>query len=340
MLTMSADRWILLLALCFTRADSNDEHLYEDYHEDNQCETQKLKAPLGSSVFLPCSLSTSSQNWVTWTQGGKAELAKLSFEGRVKFLDPRHGRVKAFPNQVSEGNFSIRIDELNNSDLGSYRCIQGDYCQKVELLADSTLSTEMLLLISISAGVAALILLSVAGYFCCKKCVVPCHNKTQDNANNPVNAGIEGASAPPAPPAAVHGQQIGPDNNSLVYENDDQYFASAAPARHHGGHPGAMQNQPSQAPSGIYPNLSEFKMERVESQRTRMRFHIELINRLRHASLSRHYYVNQGELRKQQAMSTQAENHHRAGVGKKKAKEDGEYKNPIYNRSTDQLNHL
>uniref|UniRef100_A0A3P8U0U8 Immunoglobulin V-set domain-containing protein n=1 Tax=Amphiprion percula TaxID=161767 RepID=A0A3P8U0U8_AMPPE len=49
----------------------------------------------------------------------------------------QHGRVKAFPNQVSEGNFSIRIDELNTSDLGSYRCIQGDYCQKVELFVES-----------------------------------------------------------------------------------------------------------------------------------------------------------------------------------------------------------
>ncbi|XP_023122274.3 uncharacterized protein LOC111566102 isoform X2 [Amphiprion ocellaris] len=188
-LTMSADKWIFLLAFCFMHASSNGEHLYEDYHEDNQCETQKLKASLGSSVFLPCSLSTSSQNWVTWTHNSEAELAKLFFEGRVKFLDPRHGRVKAFPNQVSEGNFSIRIDELNNSDLGSYRCIQGDYCQKVELLADSTLSEEMRLLIVIS--VAALSLLSVGGYYFCK--------------------GRIGARAPPEGTgrAVVHEQQTG-----------------------------------------------------------------------------------------------------------------------------------
>ncbi|XP_008282744.1 uncharacterized protein LOC103359271 isoform X2 [Stegastes partitus] len=339
MLTMSAAKWIVLLALCFIRVSSNDEHNDEDYDED-RCETQALSAPLGSSVSLPCNLDASSEHWVTWAHSKTMDLVQVSIAGRVKFLDPRHGRVKTFPNQASEGNYSIRIDELTTSDLGSYRCYQVDYCvQVVDLSADSPLSTEMWLLTCISVGVTALILLSVGGYFCCKKCVVPCHSKTQDNESNPVSAGTEGASAPPAP-SAPHGQQIGSDSNSLVYENDDQYLASAAPARRHQGHPGAVQDQPSQAASGIYPNLSEFKFERVESQRTRMRFHIELINRLRPSSLSRHYYVNQGDLRKQQAMSAQAEAHHRAGVGLKKVKEECEYKNPIYNRSTDQLNHL
>lgn len=336
MLTMSADKWVFLLALCFTRAASNDQHSDWDYNEEDHCETQALSVHLGSSVFLPCNVATSSQNLVRWIHD--EVLVELSFGGSIKFLDPRHGRVKAFPNQASEGNFSIRIDELKTSDLGYYHCIQGDYCVQVELFADSPLSEEMWLLVFISVGVAALILLSVGGYFLYKKCVVPCCNKTKDDANNPVSAGVEaGASAPPAP-SAVQRQQIGSDNNILVYENDDQYLAGVDPLRHHHGHPRAVQDQPIQTTSGIYPNLSQFQFERVESHRTRTRFHIDLINRLRPSSLSRHYYVNQRELRKQQAMSTQAENQHRAGVGKKKAQD--EYNNPIYNRSTDQLNRL
>ncbi|XP_042343127.1 uncharacterized protein LOC121943625 [Plectropomus leopardus] len=345
---MNVDWWIFLLALCFICVSSNGKPNFENsckLHLDD-CETSTLSAPLGSSVLLQCIFSKSSLSWVSWAQTG-VDIVQLSSEGRIKFLDHRYGRVKAFPNQGSERNYSICIDELSSSDLGCYRCEQGHDCLQVELVAEAesgAVSKEMKLLIYIFVGVAAFILLSIGGY-CCIKCIMCCKKKATDNANNPEGAGTEGASAAPEKPGRVpvDQQQRGAGNDNLVYENDDQdpsnqqndlrrNYCSPLPE----DLPDPNTTHANQSTSGIYPNLDQF--ERKESQRTKQRFHRELFNRLRQASFSRHYYVNRDNF-KQQAMSTQAENHHRAGR-KKKAKENHEFKNPIYNRSMDQLNHL
>ncbi|XP_074497571.1 uncharacterized protein LOC141771334 isoform X3 [Sebastes fasciatus] len=355
-LTMNADKWIFLLALCFICVSSNEEPYLDNACEQNLdgCdETHTLSASLGSSVLLPCNFTTRNLNWVSWAHTNGVDVVHLTSDGRIKFVDHRYGRVKAFPNQGSEGNYSIGIDELQNSDLGCYRCKQGHGCLQVELVAESNPEEgapidEMWLLIYICVGVAAFILLSMAGY-CCMKCILCCNNRLQYNVKNPEGTG--GASAPPeeAGRAPVDQQQRGAGNDDLVYENDDQDPRSNQQddaTRNYCNpldevQPDPDPTQPTQSSSGIYPNLHQF--ERTESRRTKQSFHIELFSRLRQASLSRHYYVNQGELRKQQAASTQTDNPRR-GLGKKmkkkKVKENGEYKNPIYNRSTDHLNRL
>ncbi len=71
-----------------------------------------------------------------WAHVPGVDLVHLTSEGRIKFLDPRYGRVKAFPNQGSEGNYSISIDELQNSDMGCYRCKEAARCLQVELVAE------------------------------------------------------------------------------------------------------------------------------------------------------------------------------------------------------------
>ncbi|KAM4567042.1 uncharacterized protein PAE49_010501 [Odontesthes bonariensis] len=340
MLTMKADKWVFLLPLWLTCVSSNNEHLFEECNMSEQ-----LSAPLGSSVLIPCKFSTQIDHWVEWSQGSKmnkmnkmVDVVKLSANGRVKFLDPRDGRVKAFPIQASRGNYSISIYDLQDTDLGSYRCKLRNDCFKVELSAnESTLTKDMLIYICVGV-VGALILLSVlsVGSYCCYK-------KCTSDANYPVSSSIEGASAPPLETGRVDEHHIGAHVNNLVYENDDQYLAHADPNRDRGGLPGDLQDpgmsQPGPSTSGIYPNLDEFRFERAESQRTKQRFHTELFSRLRQASLNRHFYVNQRELRKQHAMAKQAEND-RAGLGRKKAKDNCDYKNPIYNRSTDQLDRL
>ncbi|XP_076591388.1 uncharacterized protein LOC143323433 [Chaetodon auriga] len=340
-LAMNADRLILLLALRFVCVSSNDEENFDN----KSCETQTLSAPLGSSVLLPCVFSTSSLNLVSWSQTPDMDLVHLTSEGRVKFVDPRYGRVKAFPNQGLEGNYSICIDELKNSDLGCYRCEQGEDCLQVKLVAAEIgkLSGELLLLlIYICVGLAVCILLIVCGCCCCVKFRSWWNDRTQDHADKDVGAG---ASAPPLETGRVPAeQQRGQD--TLVYENDDQDPANQQgdPFRNRCSLPGVLPDldgtRPTQDTSGIYPNLSQFNFERMQSQRRKLRFHAELFSRLRQASLSRHYYVNQGDISRQQAAPTQAENPPRAGVGKKRARENCEYKNPIYNRSTDQLNQL
>ncbi|KAI9537194.1 hypothetical protein NQZ68_027228 [Dissostichus eleginoides] len=339
---MDTDGWMFLLALHFICVTSNDEPYNKTscVKDPDVCETHTLSTQLGSSVLLPCNFKPSNVTWVSWTQTPDLHLLQLTSAGRIVFLNPRSGRVKALPNQGQEGNFSISINELNNSDLGCYVCTRGDDCLQVELVAEhGAQSVNKMLLIYISAGVAAFILLSVGSYCCMKFC---CKNKA---SYNPEGAGTEGVSPSQEETCRVPGgqQQGGAHNHSLVYENEDQgpfnqqedprdYCNTVSGAM---PHPDLTLNPVSS--SGIYPNLNQF--QRTESQRTKLSFHRELFNRLRQASVKRPYYVNQDEMRQQQASSTQEEKRRR-GLGKKKAKENGEFKNPIYNRSVDQLNHL
>ncbi|XP_032446172.1 polymeric immunoglobulin receptor-like isoform X2 [Xiphophorus hellerii] len=311
------------------------------YKGQGVCKKQKVSALLGSSVVLPCNFPSDDSSWVKWTQEDRlnVDLVRLSSKGRILYLDPRSGRVKTFPLQASERKYSIVIDDLQNSDIGSYYCRQSNECFEVKLSKDKgERSSKIYLLISICTGAAALILLSLLGYFCCLKCIC----LSNKNRTDGVIMTVSGTAGPSAPPheGGVNGLPTGGNNldNNLVYENDDQYLN---PSRNPSGQSGAMQhgNQPNQSGIGIYPNLDEFKFQRAESQRTKQRFHIELFSRLRQASINRHFYANQGEIRRQQAMAAQAENN-RAGMGRRKPKDSCEYKNPIYNRSTDQLNRL
>ncbi|XP_019123757.1 uncharacterized protein LOC109140694 isoform X2 [Larimichthys crocea] len=333
MLTM---RLTFLLALYFMCVSSTDEYL------DDVCETQTLSAKIGSSVLLPCIFSTNNlTNWVSWTHTAQMEyleLVNLTSKGQINFANPRDGRIKVYPNQGSEGNYSISIDELEISDLGGYCCKHRHRCVEVDLVAETGTNEKMLLLIFICVGAAAFILLIVGGYGC-MKCILWCCKRRQDYTVHLTGGGV---SAPPAEIGVVpDDQQRGADN--LVYENDDQ---GPVNQQGHGNHPsipgacpGQDRAQSTESTTSIYPNLGQFHLERMESQRKKQRFHTELLNRLRPASLSRHFYANQGEIARQQAMSAQAENH-RKGLEKKKAKAKCEYKNPIYNRSTDHLNHL
>ncbi|XP_005474684.1 uncharacterized protein LOC102075542 [Oreochromis niloticus] len=346
---MHAARWPLLFTLCLTCVSSNDEKSCGD--SEDFCEKLSLTVSIGTSALLPCTARPTSSKWMTWSHAAtkQAEMVQLSSEGHVKFLDPRNGRVKVFPNQQRDGNYSIKIDELEISDLGCYRC--GWRCVQVQVMESRASTADMWPVIYICIGVAALLLMVVVSFYIYWKCIVCSKNKTQDSPEIPT---IADPSAPPMPainvPVGVHvrvQQAPGAYGNNLVYENDNLRPASAEPPRNHYDLHGAVQyldsiqpQQPGQSSGGIYPNLDQFHFERVESHRTRQRFHLELFSRLRQASLSRHYYVNQRDLRKQHATSKQADNQKRVGHERKKNKDNCEYNNPIYNTSTDQLNRL
>uniref|UniRef100_A0A3Q3JMM3 Ig-like domain-containing protein n=1 Tax=Monopterus albus TaxID=43700 RepID=A0A3Q3JMM3_MONAL len=93
-------------------------------------------APLGSSVLLPCHFTSNKDSWVSWAHP-VIDLVNLTSKGFIKFLDPKSGRLKVFPNQASMGNYTIRIDELEVSDLGCYRCVWKNNCHQVELVAET-----------------------------------------------------------------------------------------------------------------------------------------------------------------------------------------------------------
>nr|XP_043887394.1 uncharacterized protein LOC122773070 isoform X5 [Solea senegalensis] len=322
MLTMNTDKWIFPLAVCFVCVSSSDNWCHEEVC-GHVCENHKLSAPLGSSVLLPCNITNSSLNEVLWKHTAWGNLVELTSDGRVNFLFPKQGRVKVFPNQHSKGKYSMRIDELQNSDLGCYCCMQidGPNCHQLELVVATGAPKEgMWLLMFICVGVAASILLSICSYLLYR-------NRTRSNTINLVGPGSEGI-----------------DNNSLVYDNDDQHLANQQddPTRNHCSPPGALQYLGSTGPgqsTTIYPSGNQqLDFKRGESQRSKQRFHTELFSRLRQASLSG-CYANQSEINKQIDQSANAQNQKRAGFTKKKAKENHEYKNPIYNRSTEQLHH-
>ncbi|XP_062241121.1 uncharacterized protein LOC133951287 isoform X3 [Platichthys flesus] len=338
---MNADKWIFPLALCFLCASSNDEQHFEKLCGQNPylCEMHTVSTPLGSSVLLPCNFTTSGLGWVSWVRASGENLLHLMSDGHVQFMLPKEGRVKVFPNQGSRGNYPIMIDDLQDSDLGCYCCLQGNKCHQVDLhVTTDTLSEETWRLIYICVGVVTFILLGVGSYFLHKK-------MTQDNTTNLVGVDIEGA-----------------DNHSLVYENDDQ-----DPANQQGdlkinycstvGLPDLYRAQTT--PSTVYANLNQFNFVMVESQRTTHRFQREVYDRSGKSCFTQHDYgnfyilhdfhtvrnftnffyciVNQDEISNQPTMSATVENHER-GFRKKKAKANREYNNPIYNRSQEQLN--
>ncbi|XP_058490799.1 uncharacterized protein LOC131463116 isoform X3 [Solea solea] len=308
------------------------------------CENHTLSAPLGSSVLLPCNITNSSLNEVLWKHTAWGNLVELTSDGRVNFLFPKQGRVKVFPNQHSKGKYSMRIDELQNSDLGCYCCMQrdGPNCHQLELVVATAYHAgalkEGMWLLIICVGVASSILLSICSYLLYR-------NRTRSNTINLVGPGSEAANALPAQDnqEPVQEQLRGIDNNSLVYDNDDQHLANQQddPTRNHCSPPGALQYLGSTGPgqsTTIYPSGNQqLDFKRGESKRRKLRFQGELFSRLRQASLSG-FYANQSEINKQLDQSANAQNQKRAGFTKK-AKENQEYKNPIYNRSTEQLHH-
>ncbi|KAM8903753.1 uncharacterized protein AB9W97_007741 isoform 2-T2 [Spinachia spinachia] len=347
MLTMKAGGWVLLSALRLMCASSNDEPNFPNSSRaySGVCKRQTRSAHLGSSVLLTCTFAPNDSKWVTWAHEAEGDLVQFNSEGRIKFLKPRSGRLKAFPNGGALGNYSILIDALQGPDLGRYDCTRGRSCVEVELRAEAgAASWGAMGSIYASVGVAAFALACIAG-LCVKWTSCGCF-KTTDNANNLQDAIPAVASAPQEGTSrGPTGQQhSGEGDNNLVYENDDQ-----DPSIKHDylnwqychpiDRPEPERPPPAQGTSGVHPD----QLRDGGGRGAKRGFHQEVLNRLRQASRGRHYYANQIEMRRQQATSTQADNPSgaaavEAGFGrKKKAKKHGAIRNPIYDQSPEQL---
>lgn len=153
---------IVWLALCSICTSLDDQHPCQD-----SCDTTMLSASLGSSVLLPCPAPFPGwADWVLWVQNAGTPLVNLTSQGKVQFLEPRHGRVKAFPNEGYVGNFTIRIDGVQESDLGCYQCGQGDGCHQVVVQKHEA---DVRLPLYITAGVTTFLLLICVCCICSRR---------------------------------------------------------------------------------------------------------------------------------------------------------------------------
>ncbi|XP_020358799.1 uncharacterized protein LOC109905689 isoform X2 [Oncorhynchus kisutch] len=339
-------------------------------HCHDSCNTSTLQAPLGSAVLLSCSFGSTSlgispgHGWVVWNQGSGsgASLVNITSSGKVDFLDPRQGRVKAFPNQGGLGNFSILIDALQASDLGSYCCeLQShDQCHRVEV---EELEEGSHIVLFFSVGSLAILLVLLSGCFCWVKWTRVSTERTPDYVNTHFCAG---SSAPPEDVACSDNvgrdvvQERGVGNERPIYENNEH-----DPTRIHHD-PTTIQHDPTTIqhdlsriqhdPTTIQHEAQRNQHEPVRyknklrdsSENRRQGFHGELMSRLRQSSLGQRYYANQAEINQQTRV--QMDNHQRANEAKtnqdgrsqmdncqrgsfwrKKPKEQCEYENPIYN---------
>ncbi|XP_071214768.1 uncharacterized protein [Salvelinus alpinus] len=403
MFLVKTDGCFFWRVLCYTSvASMGNKHCHDS------CNTSTVQAPLGSAVLLSCSFGSTSlgispgHGWVVWNQisGSGASLVNITSSGKVDFLDPRQGRVKAFLNQGGLGNFSISIDALQASDLGSYCCeLQShDQCHRVEVEELDQDSTDLQVLFFSVGGVAVLIVL-LSGCFCWVKWTRSSTPPEDVACSDDVGRDVA--------------QKRGAGNERPIYENNehDPTRMQHEPTRIQ-QNPTRIQQDPTTIqydPTGIQhePPINQHEPPRNQHEPPRNQheparyqnkpvrdlsekrrgFHRELMSRLRQSSLGRHYYANQAEINEQaraqidihqraneaetnQEGRFQMDNRQRGSFWRKKPKEstflsphnilynhnpynlsyiettpslsrslpECEYKNPIYNKSTDQIN--
>ncbi|KAK7883199.1 hypothetical protein WMY93_029373 [Mugilogobius chulae] len=265
------------------------------------CVTHRLSTHLGSAVLLPCNFTGNSSK-VLWIQSPAFAVVTVTSGGRVNFSDPRSGRIKAFPNQGSRGNFSISIDRVNSTDLGCYKCVSRDTCVQVELALETVKGNKET---------------EENDFITAHDANEDLSPPTQESGRVPGD-GQQEETQPPRSPDYVNSTVYENDNN--IEDDDEPDYLNEIPGR-------SGTNKQEEEDS----HVEHFNFERILSQRTKHRFHSELLNRLRPSS-RKHYYVNQDEFRNQQKTVPPKE--------KKKTKPYEQYPNPIYNRSTDELHQL
>uniref|UniRef100_A0A672M868 Ig-like domain-containing protein n=1 Tax=Sinocyclocheilus grahami TaxID=75366 RepID=A0A672M868_SINGR len=87
-----------------------------------------LEAVIGGSVILPCSLSAQDLKLqdinVHWRQNGsKIVYDIVKGEDSVALQDSEFkNRAESFPDEYLRGNFSIKLNNLQHTDAGTYSC--------------------------------------------------------------------------------------------------------------------------------------------------------------------------------------------------------------------------
>ncbi|KAI5627620.1 hypothetical protein C0J50_8486 [Silurus asotus] len=103
-----------------------------------------IEAVQGDSVILPCSARGYEKD-VFWRCNTTKTVYEV-IEGKEDLYEQDaafRGRVKSFPSKFTEGNYSIRLSDVINSDAGIYSCkIPYTNTVHVELRLNDSLSKE------------------------------------------------------------------------------------------------------------------------------------------------------------------------------------------------------
>ncbi|XP_064840911.1 uncharacterized protein LOC135552903 [Oncorhynchus masou masou] len=320
MLLVKTEVCCFWMVLCYTSfASMGNKHCHDS------CNTSTLQAPLGSALLLSCSFGSTSlgispgHGWVVWNQGSGsgASLVNITFSGKVDFLDPRQGRVKAFPNHGGLRNFSILIDALQASDLGSYCCeLQShDQCRRVEV---EELEEGSHIVLFFSVGSLAILLVLLSGCFCWVKWTRVSTERTPDYINTHFCA--ENNEHDPTrmqhDPTRIHHDPTTILHDPTTIQHDPSRIQHDPTRIQHD--PTRIQHDPTRIQHEAQRNQHEpvrYKNKlRDSSENRRQGFHGELMSRLRQSSLGQRYYANQAESNQQTRV--QMDNHQRANEAK------------------------
>ncbi|KAL6463866.1 hypothetical protein MHYP_G00282570 [Metynnis hypsauchen] len=130
---------------------------------------------LQSDVLLPCNFEATllgskktADIEAVWSHSTPAEnLVEIKLQGEVSFWNNRDKRIKTFPKLLESGNFSILLRNVQQSDLGFYRCKlhEGINCsiayQEVQLGLAAVSEYQKTIIAGASGGAAVLLLFTV-----------------------------------------------------------------------------------------------------------------------------------------------------------------------------------
>lgn len=105
---------------------------------------------IGGSAVLPCSSEepphTSEDIEVRWRHSGQNVYEIINGKGSVEDQDPEYrNRIESFPEEYMRGNFSIKLNNLQHTDAGKYKCyiIDESVIKSVELFTKERPAREL-----------------------------------------------------------------------------------------------------------------------------------------------------------------------------------------------------
>ncbi|XP_036436931.1 uncharacterized protein LOC118815107 [Colossoma macropomum] len=130
-----------------------------------------ITTELQSDVLLPCNFkptllgsNKTADIAAVWRNITADNLVEISLQGEVGFWNNRGGRIKTFPKLSESGNFSILLRNVQQSDLGLYRCElhEGINCsiayQEVQLGLAAVSEYQKAIIAGTSGGAVVLLL--------------------------------------------------------------------------------------------------------------------------------------------------------------------------------------